>query len=157
MKVTVFGGTGFVGRYLIDALIKSGMHPTVLVRAGIEDAEEELIEIVDFLKNPKKYTSLGGRIKKNRGDALQLAHYRRMLESLGLDYVLLGHSERRALFGETEVLASLPALEFATTLESSFLLTIPSRVFRKLVRTQRDGRREGSFSDCLDSITSRSL
>ncbi len=32
--------------------------------AGIEDAEEELIEIVDFLKNPKKYTSLGGRIPK---------------------------------------------------------------------------------------------
>ena len=32
--------------------------------AGIEDAEEELIEIVDFLKNPQKYTSLGGRIPK---------------------------------------------------------------------------------------------
>ncbi|HEY5684258.1 MAG TPA: ATP-dependent zinc metalloprotease FtsH [Acidimicrobiia bacterium] len=32
--------------------------------AGIEDAEEELIEIVDFLKNPKKYTALGGRIPK---------------------------------------------------------------------------------------------
>ncbi|MEX2655373.1 MAG: ATP-dependent zinc metalloprotease FtsH [Acidimicrobiia bacterium] len=32
--------------------------------AGIEDAEEELAEIVDFLKNPSKYTSLGGRIPK---------------------------------------------------------------------------------------------
>ena len=32
--------------------------------AGIDEAENELREIVDFLKNPKKYTSLGGRIPK---------------------------------------------------------------------------------------------
>lgn len=34
MKVTVFGGTGFVGQYLIDALVDAGMHPTLLVRPG---------------------------------------------------------------------------------------------------------------------------
>jgi cell division protease FtsH len=32
--------------------------------AGVEEAEAELIEIVDFLKNPQKYTKLGGRIPK---------------------------------------------------------------------------------------------
>ncbi|MFU8804525.1 MAG: ATP-dependent zinc metalloprotease FtsH [Bradymonadaceae bacterium] len=32
--------------------------------AGIDEAKEELREIVDFLKNPKKYTRLGGRIPK---------------------------------------------------------------------------------------------
>src|SRR5210317_2239408 len=32
--------------------------------AGIEEAKEELSEIIDFLKNPKKYTRLGGRIPK---------------------------------------------------------------------------------------------
>ncbi|WP_201456267.1 ATP-dependent zinc metalloprotease FtsH [Chlamydia sp. 17-3921] len=32
--------------------------------AGIEEAKEELIEIVEFLKNPMKFTSLGGRIPK---------------------------------------------------------------------------------------------
>jgi cell division protease FtsH len=32
--------------------------------AGVDEAEAELIEIVDFLKNPQKYTSLGGRIPK---------------------------------------------------------------------------------------------
>jgi cell division protease FtsH len=32
--------------------------------AGVDEAENELKEIVDFLKNPKKYTSLGGRIPK---------------------------------------------------------------------------------------------
>ncbi|MCK5541662.1 MAG: ATP-dependent zinc metalloprotease FtsH [Desulfobacterales bacterium] len=32
--------------------------------AGIDEAKEELTEIVDFLKEPKKYTRLGGRIPK---------------------------------------------------------------------------------------------
>ncbi len=32
--------------------------------AGVDEAEEELREIVEFLKNPRKYTSIGGRIPK---------------------------------------------------------------------------------------------
>jgi cell division protease FtsH len=32
--------------------------------AGVDEAEQELKEIVEFLKNPKKYTTLGGRIPK---------------------------------------------------------------------------------------------
>ena len=32
--------------------------------AGVDEAENELKEIVEFLKNPKKYTALGGRIPK---------------------------------------------------------------------------------------------
>ncbi|HEV3140536.1 MAG TPA: ATP-dependent zinc metalloprotease FtsH, partial [Vicinamibacterales bacterium] len=32
--------------------------------AGVDEAKEELKEIVEFLKNPKKYTNLGGRIPK---------------------------------------------------------------------------------------------
>jgi cell division protease FtsH len=32
--------------------------------AGVDEAEDELREIVDFLKNPKRYTNLGGRIPK---------------------------------------------------------------------------------------------
>ena len=32
--------------------------------AGIDEAKEELAEIVEFLKDPKKYTRLGGRIPK---------------------------------------------------------------------------------------------
>ncbi|HEX7020035.1 MAG TPA: ATP-dependent zinc metalloprotease FtsH [Gemmatimonadaceae bacterium] len=32
--------------------------------AGVDEAEEELKEIVEFLRNPKKYTSIGGRIPK---------------------------------------------------------------------------------------------
>ncbi len=32
--------------------------------AGLDEAKEEVMEIVDFLKNPSKYTSLGGKIPK---------------------------------------------------------------------------------------------
>ncbi|MDE5575313.1 MAG: ATP-dependent zinc metalloprotease FtsH, partial [Bacteroidales bacterium] len=32
--------------------------------AGLDEAKEEIMEIVDFLKNPKRYTSLGGKIPK---------------------------------------------------------------------------------------------
>jgi cell division protease FtsH len=32
--------------------------------AGVDEAADELREIVEFLKNPKKYTSIGGRIPK---------------------------------------------------------------------------------------------
>ena len=32
--------------------------------AGLEEAKVEVMEIVDFLKNPKKYTDLGGKIPK---------------------------------------------------------------------------------------------
>jgi AFG3 family protein len=32
--------------------------------AGLDEAKEEVVEVVDFLKNPKKYTTLGGKIPK---------------------------------------------------------------------------------------------
>ena len=32
--------------------------------AGLEGAKEEIVEIVEFLKNPEKYTSIGGKIPK---------------------------------------------------------------------------------------------
>ncbi len=36
MKVAIFGGTGFVGSYLVDALLAAGHTPALLVRAGSE-------------------------------------------------------------------------------------------------------------------------
>jgi cell division protease FtsH len=32
--------------------------------AGIDEAEEELVEVVDFLRNPRKYTRLGARVPR---------------------------------------------------------------------------------------------
>ena len=36
MRVAIIGGTGFVGSYLVDALIKAGHEPSLLVRPGSE-------------------------------------------------------------------------------------------------------------------------
>lgn len=40
------------------------VHVTFKDVAGLEEAKVEVVEVVDFLKNPKKYTSLGGKIPK---------------------------------------------------------------------------------------------
>ena len=37
MNVAVFGGTGFIGSYIVDELLKSGKHPLLLVRPGSEN------------------------------------------------------------------------------------------------------------------------
>jgi len=36
MRVALFGGTGFVGSYLVDRLLQAGMQPVLLVRPGHE-------------------------------------------------------------------------------------------------------------------------
>lgn len=43
---------------------KSKMNVTFKDVAGLYGAKEEVVEIVDFLKNPQKYTALGGKIPK---------------------------------------------------------------------------------------------
>ena len=42
MKVALFGGTGFVGSYIIDQLLDSGYKPRLLVRDGSEDKVQSL-------------------------------------------------------------------------------------------------------------------
>ena len=32
--------------------------------AGVDEAKDELIEVVDFLKQPKKYIDIGGKIDR---------------------------------------------------------------------------------------------
>jgi len=36
MRVALFGGTGYVGSYIVDALLQAGMQPVLLVRPGHE-------------------------------------------------------------------------------------------------------------------------
>lgn len=40
MKIALFGGTGFVGSHLVDALLEAGHEPRLLVRAGSEPKVE---------------------------------------------------------------------------------------------------------------------
>lgn len=52
------------GKARAKMLTENDKRVTFVDVAGVEEAKDELVEIVDFLKEPKKYTSLGGKIPK---------------------------------------------------------------------------------------------
>ncbi len=68
----VAGGAGGPGGQIFNIgkskaqLFEQGSKVSVTFNdvAGLEEAKEEILEVVDFLKNPKKYTALGGKIPK---------------------------------------------------------------------------------------------
>lgn len=61
---SALGGLGGLGKSKAKRFEASDQRTTFEDVAGIEDAKLELTEIVDFLKNPTKYTRLGGAIPK---------------------------------------------------------------------------------------------
>ncbi len=58
------GGIFSVGKTTGKLAEKKDMKVTFKDVAGLYGAKDEVMEIVDFLKNPKKYTALGGKIPK---------------------------------------------------------------------------------------------
>lgn len=58
------GGIFNVGRSTGKLADKDQVKVTFKDVAGLYGAKEEVMEIVDFLRNPKKYTNLGGKIPK---------------------------------------------------------------------------------------------
>ena len=58
------GGIFSVGKSTGKLADKDDKKVTFKDVAGLYGAKEEVMEIVDFLKNPKKYTALGGKIPK---------------------------------------------------------------------------------------------
>ena len=62
------GGGGVLGGFGRSTArrVTTGEHEKVTFDdvAGIDEAEDELVEIVDFLKNPQRYTKLGARIPR---------------------------------------------------------------------------------------------
>ncbi|MBD0356986.1 MAG: ATP-dependent zinc metalloprotease FtsH, partial [Rubrobacter sp.] len=102
--------------------------------AGIEEAENELVEIVDFLKDPKKYTRLGGATPKGV----------LLVGAPGTGKTLLA----RAVAGEAGVpFFSLSGSEFVEL----FVGVGASRV-RDLFKQARENAPAIIFIDELDSI-----
>ena len=66
MRGGIGGGMFNIGKSKAQLFDKDNVPVNVTFKdvAGLEEAKVEIIEIVDFLKNPKKYTELGGRIPK---------------------------------------------------------------------------------------------
>ena len=58
------GGIFNVGKSTGKLAEKDSVNVTFKDVAGLYGAKDEVMEIVDFLKNPKKYTALGGKIPK---------------------------------------------------------------------------------------------
>jgi len=64
-QVQVGGGKALsFGKSKAKVLTKDHHHVTFANVAGIEEAKDELEEIISFLRDPKKFTRLGGRIPK---------------------------------------------------------------------------------------------
>ncbi len=55
MRVAIFGGTGFVGGYLVDALVSAGVKPIVMVRPGSEHK----------MRHPERCQLVSGDISDN--------------------------------------------------------------------------------------------
>ena len=58
------GGIMSFGRSRAKVFAEDAVKVSFVDVAGVDEAAEELREIVEFLKNPKKYTTIGGRIPK---------------------------------------------------------------------------------------------
>lgn len=57
---SVFGGGGGKSKAVDEGKVKTRFTDV----AGVDEAKDELVEVVDFLKEPKKYTDIGGKIPK---------------------------------------------------------------------------------------------
>jgi cell division protease FtsH len=128
------GGVGAFGRSRARRVEPSAQRITFDDVAGIDDAKDELAEIVDFLRDPEKYRRLGGRIP--RGVLLT--------GPPGTGKTLLA----RALAGEAEVpFFSISASEFV----EMFVGVGASRV-RDLFAQAKQAAPAIVFIDELDAI-----
>jgi cell division protease FtsH len=59
-----FGGLMDVGKSKAKVFVQKETGVTFADVAGVDEAKEELVEVVDFLKNPERYRRLGGQIPR---------------------------------------------------------------------------------------------
>lgn len=102
--------------------------------AGLEEAKNEIKEIVDFLKNPKKYQKMGARIPKGV----------LLVGPSGTGKTLMA----RAIAGEAKV----PFLHMAGSEFMEMLVGIGASRVRDLFQTARKAKKAIIFIDELDAI-----
>jgi len=102
--------------------------------AGLEEAKEELEEVVDFLKNPGKYQKMGARIPKGV----------LLIGPSGTGKTLMA----RAVAGE----AGVPFLHMAGSEFMEMLVGIGASRIRDLFQTARKSKKAIIFIDEIDAI-----
>lgn len=102
--------------------------------AGIEEAKNELFEIVDFLKNPEKYRKLGARIPKGI----------LLVGASGVGKTLLA----KAIAGEADV----PFFSVAGSEFMEMLVGVGSARARDLFKKAKDAQPSLIFIDEIDAI-----
>jgi cell division protease FtsH len=128
------GAIGGLGRSRARLYAPEGERTTFDDVAGIEEAEEELVEVVDFLRNPGKYTKLGGRIPRGI-----------LLSGLpGTGKTLLA----RAVAGEADV----PFLSMAASEFVEMVVGVGASRVRDLFRQAKEVAPSIIFIDEIDSI-----
>lgn len=129
------GGLGGLGKSNVRRFDKeTDKRVTFADVAGIDDAEEELVEIVDFLKNPEKYTRLGGAAPKGV----------LLIGAPGTGKTLLA----RAVAGEAEVpFFSMSGSEFV-----EMIVGVGAARVRDLFKQAREHAPSIIFIDEIDSI-----
>lgn len=122
------------GRSRAKMMDKSRAKVTFSDVAGNEEAKREMIEIVDFLKNPEKYRKLGARIPKGV----------LLIGSSGVGKTLLA----RAIAGE----AGVPFYSAAGSEFMEMLVGVGSSRVRDLFRMARESQPSLIFVDEIDAI-----
>src|SRR5579862_5760626 len=131
---TAGGGLFSLGRSRAKRYIEEETKVTFDDVAGIDEAENELIEIVDFLKNPTKYQRLGGTVPKGV----------LLVGAPGTGKTLLA----RAIAGQAGVpFFSLSASEFI-----EMIVGVGASRVRDLFRQAREAAPSIIFIDELDAI-----
>ena len=128
------GGIGGLGRSQARLYQPTEKRTTFHDIAGIDEAENELVEVVDFLKHPGKYTRLGGRIP--RGILLS--------GPPGTGKTLLA----RALAGE----AGVPFFSMAASEFIEMIVGVGASRVRDLFRQAKEAAPAIIFIDEIDSI-----
>ncbi len=128
------GGLMSFGRSRARRVEGQDQHVTFADVAGIDEAKEELTEIVDFLRNPDKYLRLGGRIP--RGVLLSGAP--------GTGKTLLA----RAVAGE----ASVPFFQMSASEFVEMIVGVGASRVRDLFQQAKQAAPAIIFIDELDAI-----
>src|SRR5205085_10964394 len=128
------GGVFGLGRSRAKRYTETQQKVTFDDVAGIDEAENELIEIVDFLKNPAKYQRLGGTVPKGV----------LLIGAPGTGKTLLA----RAVAGQAGVpFFSLSAAEFI-----EMIVGVGAARVRDLFKQAREAAPSIIFIDELDAI-----